>query len=392
MRTTQKSHALSFIIISLLSFLIIFSANKVISYDPGPSIDGDVATAVVTEIIDINETEIFEGAMSVDITFTCDVTSGEFDGQNIEMLQSVNELFFPSPKEVEVGDQILISFADMTDDGNDDNAEWIFLNHNRISGVILIIAIFIAITIIIGRAKGVYAIFALAISILTIFIVYVPAILAGYNIYSLTIVVTTFVIISSLSILNGLNKKTLCAIVGNFGGIIIAAILAYMVNGLLGITGALDQDYLLLTLLPSEVSIDLQALVWGGVIIGALGAVMDVAMSIASSMFELSNEMKEKTFGKMVHSGMNIGRDAIGTMTNTLILAYAGGALAPLILFIAYNRNFLVLMNFELILVEIISATVGSVGILLAVPVTVFFCAWIFTRHEAKHSGESFED
>jgi len=120
--------------------------------------------------------------------------------------------------------------------------------------------------------------------------------------------------------------------------------------------------------------------VWGGILIGSLGAIMDVSMSISSAMQELSNEMRDKNFINMVHSGMNIGRDAIGTMTNTLILAYVGSSLAIILLFTAYNRNLLVLINFEMIVVEIIQSIVGSIGILLAVPVTVFFAAWIFNK------------
>ncbi|QSX06929.1 YibE/F family protein [Sedimentibacter sp. zth1] len=108
---------------------------------------------------------------------------------------------------------------------------------------------------------------------------------------------------------------------------------------------------------------------------------MDVSMSIASAMQELSVEMKNKSFRRMARSGMNIGRDAIGTMTNTLILAYVGSSLAIILLFTAYNRNILLLLNLEMIVVEVIQAIVGSIGILLAVPVTVLFAAWIFNKN-----------
>jgi len=113
---------------------------------------------------------------------------------------------------------------------------------------------------------------------------------------------------------------------------------------------------------------------------GSLGAVMDVAMSLASSINELSINMKDKSFSKMVKSGFNIGKDAIGTMSNTLILAYIGSSLATVLLLTAYNKNPLYLFNLEMIIVEILQAIIGSLGILFAVPLTTVLSAYIFNK------------
>lgn len=156
------------------------------------------------------------------------------------------------------------------------------------------------------------------------------------------------------------------------------------VNSYLKITGMLDEDYVFLAALGGSQTADLRAIVWSGIMIGSLGAIMDVSMSIASAMQELALEMKDRSFKRMVASGMNIGRDAIGTMTITLILAYAGGSIASILLFTLNNRNLLILMNFEMIVVEVVQAVVGSLGILLAVPITVFFAAAVFNRNEKR--------
>lgn len=103
-------------------------------------------------------------------------------------------------------------------------------------------------------------------------------------------------------------------------------------------------------------------------------------MTIASAMNELAENMENKTFMKMLKSGMNIGRDAIGTMTNTLILAYVGSSLATVLLLIVYNKDILYLFNMEMIVVEVLQAVVGSMGILFAVPATALFSAYIFTK------------
>ena len=167
---------------------------------------------------------------------------------------------------------------------------------------------------------------------------------------------------------------------GNAGGVAVAALLALAVNRILGVTGFVNEDFTMLIYLDRATPLDLRALVWAGIVIGSLGAVMDVAMTIASSMNELSEHMQEKSFGKLLASGMNIGRDAIGTMTNTLILAYIGSALAMVLLLAEYNKNLLFLFNMEMITVEIVQAVVGTMGILFAVPSTAIFAAYIYNR------------
>ena len=183
----------------------------------------------------------------------------------------------------------------------------------------------------------------------------------------------------SLIIINGWNLKTICAIFGNVMGIAVSGVLAAIMHKVLGLTGMIDEDYIMLTLM--ETPVNLRALLWGGVVIGALGAIMDVAMSIASAMKELNDTMHNKTFFRMLASGMNIGRDAISTMTNTLILAYIGGALATVLLLVAYNKNIFYLFNMEMIMSEIVCAIVGSIGILAAVPLTALFSAYMFNKY-----------
>jgi uncharacterized membrane protein len=155
-------------------------------------------------------------------------------------------------------------------------------------------------------------------------------------------------------------------------------------NGLLGITGNVQEDYLLLISLNENFSIDLKAIVWGSILIGSLGAIMDVAMTISSALQELTDNLEEKSFSILFKSGMNIGKDAIGTMTNTLILAYIGGSMATVILIMAYNMNLLYLFNLEMIVVEVLQAVIGSMGILFAVPITSFSAAYLYSRNFNK--------
>ena len=129
----------------------------------------------------------------------------------------------------------------------------------------------------------------------------------------------------------------------------------------------------------------MQALVWSGIVISALGAIMDISMSIASAMNELNEEMKNKNFIKLFKSGMNIGKDAIGTMTNTLILAYIGASMTTVLLLFSYNKNLLYIFNIEMISVEVLQAIIGSIGILCAVPITAAFGSWLFNKKKEEN-------
>ena len=362
----------------VLSIIILLIAASFCKYTVPVSTDENLEKAVVTEVIATTTGQSIRDTTVTTIVFSAKITSGDEKGNVYKMTQLLDEMSPPVPKPVDVGDKILVMYTEPETEST--VSGWSYAGANNIYGVILLIGAFLALILIIGRSKGVATILSLVITAVAVFSIFIPSVLLGYNIYVFTIGVTLFIIFSSLCILNGWNKKTLCAIIGNSGGILISGVLAIFINKGFGITGILDSDYLFLTMLEGGVVINLPALIWSGILIGSVGAIMDVAMSLSSSMFELSEQMYEPSYKKLVISGMNIGRDAIGTMTNTLILAYVGGSMATILLFAAYTQDFVLLLNYEMLLVEIIQAIVGSIGILLAVPITVFFSAWIFLK------------
>ncbi len=297
----------------------------------------------------------------------------KIDGEEIAAIQTIDNSVKYIKKDVEVGDNVLITkFSD--------SETWYFTDYNRIPSLIFLALIFLGLILLIGKMKGFKTILSLIFTVAAILLIYIPGILKGFNIYILTTVVISFIIVISLLLINDFNKKTFCAILGNIGGVIVTGILAIIFNKALNITGIVDSDYVYITLLDSNKQLDLVALVWGGILIGSVGAIMDVSMTIASSMNELDEHMKDKSFKKMVTSGLNIGKDAIGTMTNTLILAYIGGSLASVLILNSYIDNPLQLFNLEMIVVEISQSLIGSIGILFAVPVTTVLAAYIFNK------------
>ncbi len=367
----------------ILSAVFILVGALICRYNPLQTTDAEFERATVNEVIATTTEQSVRDTTVTTVIFSATINSGEYKGKTFNMTQLLDEMSPPVPEMVEKGDKILVIYSEPEDPASTVSG-WSYGGVNHSFGVILLTVSFLALILIIGRSKGVATIIALIVTTLSVFLIFIPSVLIGKNIYASTIVITMFVIFSSLLLLNGWNKKTLCAVVGNAGGILASGVLAIFINKAFGITGILNSDYLFLTMLEGGVSINLPALIWGGILIGSLGAIMDVAMSLSSSMYELSEQMHEPSFKKLVVSGMNIGRDAIGTMTNTLILAYVGGSMATILLFTAYTRDLVLLLNYEMLLVEVIQAVVGSIGILLAVPITVFFSAWIFLKKGNK--------
>lgn len=379
----NKKKLITSVIVIIISILFIFIGNSMCPYEKSKSDELNLIKAKVTEILDVKESlySLDSSATKKEITFNAKITSGEHKGEIITMTETIDGFILPKPREVKKGDHILCTYFDETEIMGGESG-WVYISHNRSTILTVLVIGFFALIILIGKRKGVSTLISLIITLAVIFWVFIPSILFGKNIYFSTIIIGVFIILMSIILLNGINKKSLCAILGNLGGLAISGILALIMNKILAITGMVDENYTYLSLLDNGVSIDLKAVVWSGIVIGSLGAVMDVAMSLASSMNELSENMHEKSYIKMVKSGMNIGRDAIGTMTNTLILAYVGSSLATILLLVSYNKNLLYLVNMEMITVEILQAIVGSIGILFAVPVTVLFSAKIFNKKE----------
>ena len=257
---------------------------------------------------------------------------------------------------------------------------WVFGEYLRTDTLALLGGAFLLLLLLFGRKKGFNTIVSLIFTCLAIFAVFLPSLLAGYNIYATSIVVCIFIIVMTLLLVNGFDRKTISAATGCMGGIAVAGILTIIMNAALKLTGAVDQDSIYVLFLNPENPIDLIAIIFAAILIGALGAIMDVAMSISSSLTELCEKAPDLSFKSIFASGLNIGRDIMGTMANTLILAYIGSSLSIVLLLIAYNNSLLSLLNREMIAVEILQAIVGSLGILFTIPITSLVAAYVNSR------------
>ncbi len=380
MKINKFKIIISFVII-ILSAVFFFLFYGSISFDTQYSESLYYSAKVVTiSSVESQGDDIIENTgvgNTLVVEFVAKITDGDLEGDTVTALQYYDDYLYDSQRIVEVGDSVILT---KTASGDIMADTWIMANYDRTMLIILVVAIFLILIVLIGRGKGIAAILSLAFTLCAIFIVYIPTLLAGYNIYLITGAITIYIIAMSLILLNGPNSKTYCAIAGNIMGVLVAAILAFVANKIFMITGIIGQEHITLAYLGKTMGFKINEIVWSGMVIGSLGAIMDVSMSLSSSMKEVADNMEKPTVIKLIKSGLNIGHDIIGTMMNTLVLAYMGSSLVMVMLITIYNNSLLTIFNSELILVEILQAVIGSIGILLAVPFTVFICSYAFTK------------
>ena len=212
---------------------------------------------------------------------------------------------------------------------------------------------------------------ALIVTILAVYFILIKGMFAGGNPIVFSIGTCIFIIATTFVIVGGFSKKILTASLGTLGGVVLAGIAAAIFSHLCKMSGA-GEDAIQLSINMTTMNFNFRDLLFAGIIISALGACMDVGMSIASSLDEIKQKTPNITHKELFKSGMNIGKDAISTMTNTLILAYVGGAITLILLLMACNVEFLNIVNKETIAQEILSAVAGSMGVVYTVPVTAF--------------------
>ena len=240
----------------------------------------------------------------------------------------------------------------------------------RANYIFAMFIVFLLSIVLVGGKKGVKAILGLLLTIFLIYFIMIRGIFAGKDVIVMSIVASMLTIIGTFLIIgDGINKKILTAAIGTLGGVLSAGIMALIFNNLAKMTGACE-DAIQLSINMTTINFNFREMLFAGIIISALGACMDVGMSIASSLDEIKMKNPDITWKELFKSGMNIGRDVIGTMTNTLILAYVGGSLTLILLFMACNMNLVEILNKETIAEQIISAIAGSMGVVYTVPIT----------------------
>ncbi|MDD3000713.1 MAG: YibE/F family protein [Candidatus Riflebacteria bacterium] len=236
----------------------------------------------------------------------------------------------------------------------------------------------------ISGVNGVKAMLALFFTLIMIFGVMTHYLLAGFAPLPLTIICAAVIVLVSILIIAGFTKKALIAGIGTLCGVVLAGFFGWSSAIFLNLSGYSGDETTYLQILNSNV--DLKGILVSGIIIGALGAVMDVSISIASSLKEIFIANPDYTKKEMFKSGMNIGRDIIGSMVNTLILAYTGASLSLILVFSMQREDFplIKIMNMEFICTEVVRSLAGLFGMVLAIPITAFVGSIIYLHKDKR--------
>ena len=329
------------------------------------------ASAEVTAVLSDNAQEDFqnaEGRRVGDQELEIRILSGDHKDEIMTVTNYMSALF---NVDVGQGDRIIVRI--MTDEEGSYYASVFNYDRGIVLGVFLLI--FFALLAVLGGKKGVGALAGLLLTLGCIWFILIPCLIRGVPAIPVTIGVSAVAAAAGLIFLNGYSKKTLCAVCGCVGGVLAAGIAAAAVGTLSPMNGFNMQEAENLILYGADKGLKISGLLVCGVLISALGAVMDVALGIASSVWEMREQNPDATAGSLFRSGMQIGRDAMGTMANTLILAFAGSSLNMLILVQTYDIPFLQLINTDSIALELVQSVAGSFGILLTVPLVAFVSA-----------------
>lgn len=316
------------------------------------------AKAEVTDILQDNETKdgIYIGRQLVKLK----VTSGKWKGKTMEADSSSAYLYGAHCKK---GSRVIALISE----ANGSFSASVY-SVDREMQVYLIIAIFLLTLIIIGGKQGLASVIGLAFTVICILFLFLPMIYKGHSPILAAVLVVILTTIVTMYLVGGASGKTAVAIAGTVLGVLISALFALIFCKMTDISGYNVSAIESLIYVRDQTGIEVGQLLFAGILIASLGAIMDVAMSISSTIEEISYQNPELGIKGLFFSGMRVGKDMMGTMSNTLILAFTGSSLNTMIMIYAYSYPYNQMINMYSIGIELLRGISGTIGIILAVP------------------------
>lgn len=335
------------------------------------------AKAVVLELKEDKTTKdtAYEGVLRGSQEISIKILSGSHKGEIHQITNYLSALYNINCRK---GTRIVVRL-DKRDTGTYNVSVYNYDREAVLSGAIVI---FILLLCIIGGKKGVMSLLSLFYTLLMLFFVLIPALYYGAPMLSATILVVLLTSAVSFALIDGINRKTVSGFIGTSAGVLFAGIFAFIMGKTAHVTGFQTIEAESLMAECYDYGLQITNIFTAGILVSALGAVMDVAMSIASAIHELAVLNPELTSKELFRSGMNIGRDAMGTMSNTLILAFVGSSLSTIIMIYSYRIPLTQLWSTDLVAREVIQGISGSVGILMTVPFVTAFASLIMRKQK----------
>ncbi len=314
-------------------------------------------------------------------TVTVRMKSGDLSGREIEVsnVLSTEHNIYLQP-----GDNVIIK----VDKPEGIEPFYSIYNYDRTVGVAVISLIFILMLVLVGKTKGVRSTAGLLFTLFFIVRGLLPMLYHGYSpilCCFLTIIITSTV---CLVLLTGLTKKTLLNLGAVLLGTAIVSVFYIAFTGILHLSGYNFDEAEELLLISQNTGLNISELLFVGVMISTLGAVMDMTMSISSPLFEMKQLKPEMTFRDLVTSGFTIGKDMSGTMSQTLILAFIGSSLTAMLVLTAYGVQFNQFLSSNYMAIEFLHGIIGGVSVVISIPVSVILSAWFLEKRRARRTAK----
>ena len=365
----------------LAAALVLFLAVRAIAApEKETAIDAaeyaEYENAVITEVLSDNTftDPAADNALRGEQILLAEVKTGQYKGEIMQVYGYVGPLY---GGQLKVGDGATLLISTYADGSHVATV----YEYNRLPALAVIVALFLIATVAVGGKVGAKSLVALAMTLVCLFWILIPLLMKGAPTLLTVFLVCAYITVVTMVILGGVQRKTVCAALGTIAGTALALLFGLAAQSLARVDGLRLTDVEpLLQLRQTGTPLGLRGLLVGGIVISALGAVMDVAMSIASALTEVHTVAPNRNTRELFRSGMNIGRDMVGTMTNTLILAFLGSGFALIIYLYSLGLSPYQLISSSYLTIEVVSSISSSIGVILSVPLTALISSVILTR------------
>ncbi|WP_297042699.1 YibE/F family protein [uncultured Eubacterium sp.] len=257
-------------------------------------------------------------------------------------------------------------------------------NYDREAEIVVLLAVFFGLMWLVGGKKGFNSILALIFTFVAVIMMYIPMMYIGVSPFIAATITVVIITLVTFILIADFQMKSIGAMLGTIFGVIVSGLIALVFGHFGHVTGFNVDDIENLIYVGQNSRLDIGGMLFSGILIASLGAVMDVAMSVSTSLHEIKEQRSEITAKEIFKSGINIGRDMIGTMSNTLILAYVGGSLGLVMIIYAYSYQMHQILNMYSIAIEIMRGVAGTIGIILTVPITSLIMSVLLTREKSS--------
>lgn len=362
----QKITAIITALIILLTPLLVYTSGF---FEPTDQ-DFQFPTARVLEVNEevLQEDPLIAGRFLGTQQIKVEILEGPFAGEKYNLKNTLSRIYNVKAKE---GMTVILRLYVPEGSIKDVSVE----NYKRDSILYILGGFFFLVLLGVGGIKGFKSALALYFTGIMLLFFMLPLLFKGYEAIPVSILTVSITAIIALLLISGINRKTLSAIIGTVSGVLMAGVISFAAGKAAHLSGVSTAEASELISVAMKVGMKIDGLMFAAILIASLGAVMDIAMSISASIFEIHEANPDQSAKDLMMAGIRIGRDVIGTMSNTLILAFVGSSLNILILIVAYQMSYNQIMNLDIVGIELIQALAGSVGIVLTVPITATLAA-----------------